>query len=217
MEVIRVIKNKNYTTVCNNIFKDKRISLKAKGLLSLMLGLPPSWDLTIKGLEKICKEGSRSISSTISELIDKGYIERMQIRDNGNFAGYDYCIFEQPKRYNADTQNAITQNSIQLNKQRIKDLNNKDILELQFINEVMAYDYPKKMKEDFIDYWINEKTKTGRSKKDIQKTWNTARKLKTWASNDNKWNKKGMSSIEKHISSQIGAEKLLKKYHDQNN
>jgi predicted transcriptional regulator len=217
MEVIRVVKNKNYTTVCNNLFKDKRISLKAKGLLSLMLALPTNWDLTIKGLEKICKEGSRSIASTIKELIDKGYIERNQRRDNGNFAGYDYYIFEAPKRYNADTRNAIMQNSTQLSKEIINNVTNKDIKkEEKFIEEVMAYDYPKELKEDFIEYWC-EKTKRGVLKKDTMKTWCTSRRLKTWAKNELKWQKKGMSAIEKHISSQIKAETLLKQYHDKNN
>ena len=52
MQVFRVIKNKNYTTICNGIYKDKGLSLKAKGLLSMILSLPAGWDLTINGLAK---------------------------------------------------------------------------------------------------------------------------------------------------------------------
>ena len=111
MQVFRVIKNKNYTTICNGIYKDKALSLKAKGLLSMILSLPADWDLTINGLVKICKDGKRAMTSIISELIAAGYITRQQVRENGSFAGYDYCVYEQPtlKRSNARRANAKEQ------------------------------------------------------------------------------------------------------------
>ena len=55
MSVIRTVKNENYTTMCNTHLRDKNLSLKAKGLLSMMLSLPDIWHYSVKGLEGICK------------------------------------------------------------------------------------------------------------------------------------------------------------------
>lgn len=71
MDIVRVIKNKQYTTICNRIFKDKRLSLKAKGLLAMLLSLSDNWDLSINGLEVILKEGKDSIRTTINGRINK--------------------------------------------------------------------------------------------------------------------------------------------------
>ena len=66
MEVIRVIKNKNYTTISNQLFKNKGISLKAKGLMAYLLSLPNDWNLSINGIVACSKEGRRSIGNTIN-------------------------------------------------------------------------------------------------------------------------------------------------------
>lgn len=68
MSVIRVEKTKNYTVMSNYHFKEKEMSLKAKGLLSLMLSLPDNWDYTIAGLVTICKENESAIKSALDEL-----------------------------------------------------------------------------------------------------------------------------------------------------
>ena len=56
MAVFRVEKTKNYTVMANHHLRDKSLSLKAKGLLSLMLSLPEDWDYTTKGLAQICRD-----------------------------------------------------------------------------------------------------------------------------------------------------------------
>ena len=68
MAVFRVEKTRNYTVMSNQHLRDKRLSLKAKGLLSLMLSLPEDWDYTTKGLARICKDGVDSICTTVREL-----------------------------------------------------------------------------------------------------------------------------------------------------
>ena len=68
MGVFRIEKTGNYTVMSNYHFKDKSISLKAKGLLSQMLSLPDDWDYTLKGLASINKEGKDAIRSAIKEL-----------------------------------------------------------------------------------------------------------------------------------------------------
>ena len=81
----------------NHHLRNMEISLKAKGLLSVMLSLPDNWDYTIKGLSIINKEGLDSIRSTIHELEMAGYVERKRTRDpRGRFHTSEYIIREKP-------------------------------------------------------------------------------------------------------------------------
>ena len=82
MAVFRVQKTQNYTIMSNHHLRNKALSLKAKGLLSLMLSLPEDWDYTTRGLASICKEGVDSVCATVRELEAAGYIIRRRIRDN---------------------------------------------------------------------------------------------------------------------------------------
>ncbi len=74
MAVFRVQKTQNYTIMSNHHLRNKALSLKAKGLLSLMLSLPEDWDYTTRGLASICKEGVDSVCATVRELEAAGYI-----------------------------------------------------------------------------------------------------------------------------------------------
>lgn len=68
MAVFRIEKTRDYTVMSNHHLWNTDLSLKAKGLLSLMLSLPEDWDYTMKGLARICKDGIDSISGGIREL-----------------------------------------------------------------------------------------------------------------------------------------------------
>lgn len=95
--VVRVIKNSNYTTLSNYHFKDRRLSWKAKGLLSTMLSLPDNWNYTIEGLATLAGDGIKSTNSGLAELEKNGYLKRKQLRDeNGHFAMTEYTIYEEP-------------------------------------------------------------------------------------------------------------------------
>lgn len=95
--VIRVIKNCNYTTLSNYHFKDKRLSWKAKGLLSTMLSLPDSWNYTIEGLASLSDDGVKATNSGLAELEKCGYLIREQLRDSkGHFVMMEYTIYEKP-------------------------------------------------------------------------------------------------------------------------
>jgi len=227
MEVIRVIKNKNYTTISNQLFKNKTISLKAKGLMAYLLSLPNDWNLSINGIVACSKEGRRSIGNTIKELISAGYIERNQVRKNGKFIGYDYFVFEQPKRPFADTTNEDTQNSIQISKEVIKEVIKENTLSKSedFKLEVFSYEHPifkgdvsysKEMLTDFYSYWSEPKSKTNkRMRWEYQPTFEVKRRLKTWAKREKSFKPKNtMSKIDMHLQSQKKAEELLKKYHN---
>ena len=212
MDIVRVIKSKDYTTICNRIFKDRRLSLKAKGLLAMLLSLSDHWELSIKGLEAILKEGRTSIRSTMNELIENGYVERQQIRENNKFIGVDYIVFELPKSQNLTTVNLTSQNSPQVSNNLSNYQSNKEHSKNQFFNEVMSFkDFSKTMLTDFYEYW-SEPTKKGVLKKDTMKTWETSRRLKTWAKNESKWalQSVGISKVDKHLQSHNEAMNILK-------
>ncbi len=98
MPIVRVEKSSDYTVVDNFYLRDKRISLKAKGLFTMMLSLPDDWDYSINGLAAFLKDGRDSIAKTLSELECFGYLRRRKVTDpKGHFAGYEYDIFEQPQ------------------------------------------------------------------------------------------------------------------------
>ena len=218
MEVIRVIKNKNYTTISNGVFKNKGISLKAKGLMGYLLSLPSDWDLSINGIVSVSKEGRTAIRNVFTELINAGYIERKQIRNKGKFVGYDYFVFEQPKLDKPITVKPILDNSTQISKEVIKERINKNTLSKseKFKSEVFSYEYPKEMLDSFYDYWSEPKSKTNNKMRwEYQPTFEISRRLKTWAKREKSFNKKQtMSKIDMHLQSQKQAEELLKKYND---
>ena len=104
MSVFRVEKSKDYTTISNRHFKDKSISLKAKGLLSQMLSLPEDWDYTLSGLAHINKEGVDAVRTAIIELEQNGYIIRRQSRNaDGKMGASEYHIYEVPQTEQSDT------------------------------------------------------------------------------------------------------------------
>lgn len=98
MAVFRVNKSKDYTVMANHHLRNRGLSLKAKGLLSLMLSLPDDWDYTTKGLACICKDGVDSICATIKELEKAGYVKRRRLRDaQGRLSDLEYTILEKPE------------------------------------------------------------------------------------------------------------------------
>lgn len=98
MAVFRIEKTCDYTVMANHHLRNTKLSLKAKGLLSLMLSLPEDWDYTTKGLAKICKDDVDSICSTVNELEEHGYVIRERIQNaKGQLTDIQYTILEQPK------------------------------------------------------------------------------------------------------------------------
>lgn len=98
MPVIRVERNKNYTSMSTYHLRDKRLSLRAIGLLSKMLSLPPDWDYTVSGLAAICKEGRDAVRATLMELEATGYMERRQTHTGeGTFGKNEYVVREEPR------------------------------------------------------------------------------------------------------------------------
>lgn len=143
MAIFRTHKNQNYTVMSNYHLKEKNMSLKAKGLLSVMLSLPDDWDYSLSGLIAICKENETAVKSALKELKDFGYIRIDKLMPNETESGrieYVYNVFEQPQNIikqehkkqgleNQPLENQPIENQVQLNtnKQNTKELNTKKI------------------------------------------------------------------------------------------
>ena len=141
MAVFRVERTNNYTVMSNYHLRDKTLSLKAKGLLSLMLSLPETWDYTLAGLAQISLEGKDAIRAAVVELEKAGYIHRSQTTDKaGKFSSNEYIIREYPASHepppegpssvrplpenptteNPSTVSTQTENPTQINKDPVK-------------------------------------------------------------------------------------------------
>ncbi len=97
--IVRVKKDKDYAVMSNYHFKDKNLSLRAKGLLSLMLSLPDTWDYSINGLCSICNESRITIRNTLKELKENHYLEMNEAHDKDGKFIYNYIVYEIPNIY----------------------------------------------------------------------------------------------------------------------
>lgn len=127
MNKVSRIKNKNFTTISNVFLRDKNLSIKSKGFLAVVMGLPDDWEFSINGICSILKEGKTAIYNTIDELKQLGYCKVVTNRDTqGRIIGNDYMFFEEPqqdKQYLDEPymENPNMANQPQLNKEIIKD------------------------------------------------------------------------------------------------
>ena len=111
MAVYRVNKNRSYTVMANFHLRDKRLSLKAVGLLSKMLSFNDGWKFSTRGLSAICKEGPDAILSALRELENNGYLVRHRKRDaKGRISSMVFEIYEEPQTVLPDTENPHMEN-----------------------------------------------------------------------------------------------------------
>ena len=104
MSIVRSEKTEGFTVMSNSHLKDRSISLKAKGLLSLILSLPDGWAYTIKGLATLSSDGLDSTRAALKNLEDHGYVVRRQLYDKrGRFAKCEYTVSERPQRSSPST------------------------------------------------------------------------------------------------------------------
>ena len=211
MNIKRIQKSKNYSIISNDILRRKDLSLKAKGLMSLILSLPDSWDLTVNGLVAIVKESKNTIYSVLKELNGFGYVERNRITNlTGKVVKWELLVYEEPLTKKPQLKKPDVENCTQISTDTKISTN---INKIYWIDEIKDLNYPKEMKEDFKSYWLEE-TKSGKTRQSLQRTWNTERRLKTWSKNDNKWNNKKTSKIDAQIDSYVGALNLLDKQYE---
>lgn len=167
MSVIRTIKNENYTTMCNTHLRDKNLSLKAKGLLSMMLSLPDKWHYSVKGLEGICKESKNTINSVLNELEDNNYLVRRRRYCNGKISEWEYIIFENNENHDEELLH-LKNEDIENEDIEIQDIENRDVYKITkelSTNRLNTNEYKEKnIKKESVNSVISEYTEN----KDLQ-------------------------------------------------
>lgn len=167
MSVIRTIKNENYTTMCNTHLRDKNLSLKAKGLLSMMLSLPDKWHYSVKGLEGICKESKNTINSVLNELEDNNYLVRRRRYCNGKISEWEYIIFENNENHDEELLH-LKNEDIENEDIEIQDIENRDVYKITKelnTNRLNTNEYKEKnIKKESVNSVIAEYTEN----KDLQ-------------------------------------------------
>lgn len=218
MAVFRVYKNDNYTVMSNTHLKDKNMSLKAKGLLSVILSLPESWDYSINGLVAICKENVTAVRSALDELKELGYLKVTKKMPNETESGrieYIYDIFENPIEKqdtekqgieNLHVESQGIENHTQLNtkesntnKLNTKKLNKDNIREKRStrfipptVEEVRDYCNERNNNidaENFVDYYESKGWMIGRNK------------MKDWKASVRTWERNGYSKPKNKVGS----------------
>lgn len=113
MPVIRIDKTRDYTVMSNHHFRNRNLSLKAKGVMSLMLSLPEGWDYTVAGLATLSKDGLDSVRSALKELEREGYLKMERERDEkGKLGKASYVLSEIPIVENPILENPRLENPI---------------------------------------------------------------------------------------------------------
>ena len=173
MSLIRVNNTKGFTVMSNYHFRDKEISLKAKGLLGLMLSLPSNWDYSVNGLVTIVKENKAAVQSALKELEEHKYLKRTRVQDETGRFDYVYDIYEKPydklpctENRCTDiqcTENRCTENQPQINTN--KQSTNKQSTNKQNTKELNTNEYKEKNnKKETVNSVIAEYTEN----KDLQ-------------------------------------------------
>lgn len=96
MAIIRVVHDSGYTCISNNMLRDANLSWKAKGLLAYMLTCKDDWDFNVEGLSHFSVDGYTATNTALKELIQKGYVTREQLRENGKIKDIIYTVYETP-------------------------------------------------------------------------------------------------------------------------
>lgn len=188
MAIVRVVKNKDYTVMSNAHLHDKRLSLKAVGLLSIVLSLPDNWHYTVKGLVGSVKDGERAVNGALSELKKCGYLQVNKLYPNSERSKieYQYVFYEKPQDLqnvpleqdlqnvdlqnvglqNVDLQNVgayINTNKQSTNKQNTKELNTNEYKEKnnkkESVNSVIAEYTESKDLQDALHGFVEMRTK----------------------------------------------------------
>lgn len=165
MATFRVNKTSDYTVISNYHLREKGMSLKAKGLLTLMLSLPENWDYSISGLASICAENETAIKTGLNELKKFGYLRISKIFPNKKRGNkkieYVYEIFEKPldKRQKEQTteeqtlESQMVENQGQLNTKELNTnkLNTKEVSTKEYIHVKNEF---SRLCEEIKNNWI---------------------------------------------------------------
>jgi hypothetical protein len=206
----------------------KQVGLKGAVLLADLIskeeyfianGMTDGWFFnTAKNIEEDTCLTSHQQRKAIKNLKDLGIIEtkvvgipakqHFKIIENKLLSYFNTSCEESVKLVVKKTQTINKNNNNNNNKNNISNRKN------EFQQEVMLSDYKTEMCYDFIDYWCEPNKSNTKMKFELNKTWSTKLRLKTWAANQKKWdkpqsNKKTMSKLDAQINEWQKAKELL--------
>ena len=212
MNIKRIQKSGNYSIISNEILKRKDLSLKSKGLLTLILSLPDKWELSVNGLVAIVKESKNTVYSILKELNGFGYVERKKIIDSqGRIVKWDLIVYEEPLTKNPDTKKPHVENCTQLNTNtksitKVIKHNKESFAILVFESGILT----KEESNSFIDYWTESNAKN-KMRWEMEKTWDLNLRIKRWKRTTKTGNTSNtQSKIHQQLSSHEEAKQLLK-------
>jgi hypothetical protein len=143
--IFRAQKNRNYVTINKEFLQNTVLSWQAKGILGFLLTLPDDWEINLKHLSGVSRNGIDATRAAMNELIKAGYIHRFRDRnEKGVYEKIIYHVYETPQLENPEVGihdvenrdgnpqrgNPDMDNPTQLNNNCTKEerLNNKDIV-----------------------------------------------------------------------------------------
>ena len=217
MAVFRIKKTGNFTVMSNTHLKEKAMSLKAKGLLSVMLSLPDEWDYSIAGLEKLSSDGTDGTKKALKELEKFGYLIRRPMKEKGKITDWEYLIFEKPQVEKPQVEkpqqsNTYTSSTQELNKEGLSvegnsvDVNEDNPEKIKkfkppTVEEVAAYVATRKTKidpEKFVNHYQSNGWMVGKTK---MKDWKAA--VRTWERNEREWRNRQKGDNNGEVSSDV--------------
>lgn len=173
MAIIRMNKSSDYTVMSNTHLKEKNMSLKAKGLLSLMLSLRDDWEYSVEGLVSICKESEVAVKSALNELKKFNYLKVTKLLPNQTETGrieYIYDIFEKPQQ---DIEKQGVENlGVEILDVEIQALENQGQLNTKELNTKDIYNAPSNKiatEPPVIEFILNDKTYYPITQKQVDK------------------------------------------------
>ena len=173
MAIIRMNKSSDYTVMSNTHLKEKNMSLKAKGLLSLMLSLRDDWEYSVEGLVSICKESEVAVKSALNELKKFNYLKVTKLLPNQTETGrieYIYDIFEKPQQ---DIEKQGVENlGVEILDVEIQALENQGQLNTKELNTKDIYNAPSNeiaTEPPVIEFILNDKTYYPITQKQVDK------------------------------------------------
>jgi hypothetical protein len=197
MAVYRINKTKDYTIIGNFHLREKEMSLKAKGLLTLFLSLPDDWDYSVMGITSLVKENSGTVNRIMQELEHFKYLTRTRLfKEDGKFKTWQYDIYEKPyveKPYveNAYVENAYVENATQLNTKEVitkkPNIKNTKKENLDNLFNKFYEEYPKKKSKGNVEKWfLKNKPSEELVNKMIEKV-NILKKTSDWKKENGKY------------------------------
>lgn len=179
-----------FAQIPNDYLRDNRLTLKARGLLALLMSHKEGWSLSIQSLAEHNQEGREAIRTAIKELEEFGYLERYQENANGKFGEVvfitkdpaDLPLPENPTAGNLGAKNTSLKEDYVKNTKDTKKINNKKTAkvippdfqpkaeDVDLMKELFPWVDLKKQTYAFKDYWVSQPPSKAR-KTNWDATW----------------------------------------------